>query len=189
VTATTDTNIELTWSETSNDETAFRIERCSGGSCNTFTDLITVGANRTAFSDTVVASTDYCYRVRADKSAACSTGWPTTYSNTACDKSFSPRTDSMVATAVSPFAIRLDWHDLANDEDGYIVQVQLWNGAWTKIATTEPNTTSYLDTVGLEPLKTYTYRVRPYRGSDYTPFVLSNPVTTPPFTPGAGTCP
>lgn len=188
-TATTDTNINLTWVDASNDETTFRIERCSGVSCSTFGEISTAGANRTAYSDTVVPSTDYCYRVRADKSAACATGWPTTYSNTACDKTFSPRTDSMVATAVGPFAIRLDWHDLATDEDGYIVQVQAWNGAWIKIATTAPDTTTYLDTIALEPLKTYTYRVRPYRGSDYSPFVLSNPVTTLPFTPGAGTCP
>jgi hypothetical protein len=95
----------------------------------------------------------------------------------------------MVATAVGPFAIRLDWHDLATDEDGYIVQVMAWNGKWIKIATTLQNVTTYLDKVAIEPLKTYTYRVRPYRGSDYSPFVTSNPVTTPAFTQGAGTCP
>lgn len=188
-TATNDTNINLTWSDLSNDEMTFRVERCSGNSCSSFAEIATVGANVKTYSSSVLPSTDYCYRVRADKSAACSTGWPTNYSNTACDKSFSPRTDSLVATATGPFAVRLDWHDLATDEDGYIVQVMAWNGKWVNIATTLPDVTSYLDLIGLEPLKTYTYRVRPYRGSDYSPFVWSNPVTTPPFTQGAGTCP
>lgn len=188
-TATTDTNINLTWIDGANDETVFRIERCSGVSCSSFTELTTVSANMTAISDTVVASTDYCYRVRADKPAACGTGWPTLYTNTVCDKTFSPRTDSITATPLGSFKIRLDWHDLATDEDGYIVQVQVWNGEWIKIATLPADTTTYLDTIAIEPLKTYTYRVRPYRGSDYSPFVLSNPVTTLPFSPGAGTCP
>jgi hypothetical protein len=187
--ATSDTNINLTWVDASNDEMTLRAERCSGDNCSSFAEVTTVGANRTAYSDTVVASTNYCYRVRADKAAACSTGWPTTYSNTVCDKTFSPRTDSMVATAVGPFAIRLDWHDLASDEDGYLIQVMAWNGKWVKVATTLPNVTTYLDTVALEPLKTYTYRVRPYRGSDNSPFVISNSVTTSAFTQGGGTCP
>lgn len=188
-TATTDTNINLAWIDASNDEISFRIERCTGPSCDSFSELTTAGANRTAYSDTVIASTDYCYRVRADKSATCSTGWPTLYSNVACDRSFSPRTDSVVATAVNPFAVRLDWHDLATDEDGYLIQVKAWNGKWVNVAATAANVTTYLDTTAIEPLKSYTYRVRPYRGTDNSPFAISNTVTTPAYSQGAGTCP
>lgn len=188
-TATTDTTMTLTWSDLSNDETVFSIEQCTGDSCSSFSELTTVTSNTTSFNVTgLVPSTSHCFRVRADKTASCSTGWPTGYTNTACDKVFSAQTTTFSATAVGPFMVRLDWSDSASDEDGYEIEVMAWNGKWVNIATTLPNVTTYLDRAGIEPLKTYTYRIRPFRGSDKSPYGTSNPVTTPAFSQGAATC-
>jgi subtilase family protein/fibronectin type III domain protein len=63
-TAVSSSQIDLAWSDNSNNETAFEIERSTDGS--SFTPRATVGANETTFQDTGLAgSTTYWYRVNA----------------------------------------------------------------------------------------------------------------------------
>ena len=58
--------INLSWTDNSSDETGFRIERCSGSGCSSFSEITTVGASVTLYSNTSLsASTNYSYRVRA----------------------------------------------------------------------------------------------------------------------------
>ncbi|MBA9076121.1 gliding motility-associated C-terminal domain-containing protein [Rufibacter quisquiliarum] len=69
--AITATQIDLSWSDNSPNETGFEIERSTDGT--TFNSLATVGANVTTYSDkTVVGSTKYYYRVRATGASAAS---------------------------------------------------------------------------------------------------------------------
>lgn len=64
-------SIALNWSDTSTNETGFRIERMPAG--GSYSLLATVGSNVKAYSDTsVVAGSSYCYRVRAYNSAGVS---------------------------------------------------------------------------------------------------------------------
>jgi hypothetical protein len=64
-------SIALNWSDTSTNETGFRIERMPAG--GSYALLTTVGSNVKAYSDTsVVAGSSYCYRVRAYNSAGVS---------------------------------------------------------------------------------------------------------------------
>ena len=58
--------INLSWSDVSNNETGFEIERSTGGSGGPFLPLITRPANSTSYSDQGLTSlTEYCYRIRA----------------------------------------------------------------------------------------------------------------------------
>jgi serine protease AprX len=60
------TSIRLAWTDTSSNEAAFEIERCSGRRCTSFGLVTTVGANTVTFSDNgLVKATSYTYRVRA----------------------------------------------------------------------------------------------------------------------------
>ncbi len=64
--AVSTSQIDLSWTDNSTDETAFHIERSPSGS-GSWTEIATVGANTTAYSDTgLPASTGYDYRVRAN---------------------------------------------------------------------------------------------------------------------------
>jgi PA14 domain-containing protein/Big-like domain-containing protein/carbohydrate binding protein with CBM6 domain/fibronectin type III domain protein/strictosidine synthase-like protein len=75
-TAVSSGQINLAWTDNANNETSFRIERSPNGS--SFTEIATVGANVTSFSNTgLAASTTYFYRVRASNS-----GGNSAYSNT-----------------------------------------------------------------------------------------------------------
>jgi len=65
-TAVSSSQIDLTWTDNSSDETEFRIERCQGSGCSSFTQIHTVGANVTNYSDqSLTADTTYRYRVLA----------------------------------------------------------------------------------------------------------------------------
>jgi len=71
--------INLRWTDNSSNETGFKIERCQGPGCGSFTQIALVGANITTYSDTgVSAGVSYSYRVRAYN-----TGGNSAYSNTA----------------------------------------------------------------------------------------------------------
>jgi hypothetical protein len=63
--STTNDRVTLTWTDNSNNETSFQIQRARN---NTFTSAVstsTVGANVTTFGQNVSRSFDYYYRVRA----------------------------------------------------------------------------------------------------------------------------
>ncbi len=65
-TAISASQIDLAWTDNSDDEDGFRIERCTGAGCTDFAPLSEVGKNTTAYSDTGLdAETSYRYRVAA----------------------------------------------------------------------------------------------------------------------------
>ena len=65
--------IELAWTDASNNENGFAIERCSKNGCTNFVQIATVGSNTTAYVDnTVSANTQYSYRMRAFNSGGMS---------------------------------------------------------------------------------------------------------------------
>ena len=81
-TAISASQIDLEWTDNSNNESGFAIERCRNKSCNNFVQIAQVGANVTTFADTgLLANTHYYYRVRAFNSIGNSA-----YSNTASTK-------------------------------------------------------------------------------------------------------
>ena len=84
LTATTvsSTQINLSWTDNSGNETGFRIERCKNANCTNFVQVGQVGANVTTFSSTgLTKNSTYNFRVRAFNAAGNSA-----YSNTATAK-------------------------------------------------------------------------------------------------------
>src|SRR6185369_11483624 len=118
------------------------------------TTVATVGAAES------LSSAQHCYRLRAVKSDAYSacTAWPTDWTAAACLGM--SETIHLDATATSPFAVRLDWNNVPNDNVGFEIEKKLVNGTFTNIATVGGNVLTYNDKLGINPLKPYTYRVR-----------------------------
>ncbi len=81
------TQINLSWTDNSVNETGLKIERCQGLGCSSFSQIATVAANVTRYADTagLTANTAYTYRVRAYNSVADSA-----YSNTASATTLRP---------------------------------------------------------------------------------------------------
>jgi hypothetical protein len=65
-TAVSTSQINLAWTDNSNNEDGFKIERCQGNGCSSFVEIAQVGPNVTTFNNTGLArNTRYRYRVRA----------------------------------------------------------------------------------------------------------------------------
>jgi predicted phage tail protein len=78
-TAVSKSQINLAWTDNANNEDGFKIERCQGSGCTNFTQIATVPAGTTSYSNTGLSSgTVYTYRVRAYNGSGDSA-----YSNTA----------------------------------------------------------------------------------------------------------
>ena len=161
-TASSSSEISLTWDDNASNETGYEIERCGGSGCSDFALVATAGANSSMYTDGGLSTNStYNYRVRA-VNAAGSSG----YSNEAeATTSDDPVPDAaptnLVATASSTSDISLTWDDNASNETGY--QVERCTGAgcntWALIATTGANATSYDDS-GLSANTTDPYRTR-----------------------------
>ena len=177
--------IDLSWTDNSDNETGFRLERKRG--TEAYSELASPGANVTAHSDgTVEPDTTYTYRILAFNGAGNSA-----YSNEAQGvtppaPSGPPNApSSLVATAVSGSAIDLAWTDNSDNEDGFRLERKGPGDTWGEIRLTAANVTTYADT-GLASSTTYTYRVRATNSSGNSAFSNEAMATTrvsPPAAP------
>ena len=176
--------VNLTWTDGSNNEAGFRIERATGAGA--FAAIGTVGANLTAYSDmTAAPATTYSYRVFAYNSAGDS---PPSNSATATTPDVPPTAPSgLAATAIGPHQINLGWTDTSNNESGFRIQRATGGGAFATIATLGANVTAYSDTT-LNTVTTYSYRVFAYNIIGNSPFSNTATATTPAL-PGPPTAP
>lgn len=125
-TAASSTQVNLAWTDASNNETGFKIERCSGTGCTNFAQIGTTGANAAAFQDTgLTANTVFQYRVQATSAAGDSA-----FSNTATITTASTTgggtvpaaPTNLVAIAQSNRTITLSWTDASNNETGFRIE-------------------------------------------------------------------
>ena len=66
--------IQLAWTDASDNETGFAIERCSKHGCTNFAEITRTEANATVYLDSnLVSNTEYSYRMRAFNSGGMST--------------------------------------------------------------------------------------------------------------------
>ncbi|MFZ3136058.1 MAG: fibronectin type III domain-containing protein [Thermodesulfovibrionales bacterium] len=160
-TAVSSSQINLSWSDNSTNETGFKIERKTG-SGGTYSQIAIVSANVTTYSNTgLLSSTTYYYRVRAYNAAGDSGYTNEAYATTTY--SYTPNAPSNpIATAISSSQINLSWQDNSNNETGFKIERKTGSGGtYTQIAIVSANVTTYSDT-GLSSGTTYYYRVRAY---------------------------
>lgn len=156
--------INLSWTASTDNVgvTGYKIERCSGAGCNSFSQIGTT-TTATAYSDTtVIVATSYTYRVRASDAA----GNLSSYSNTATaippDTTAPTAPSNLTATGISSTQIKLSWTASTDNVSVTGYRVERCTGAscssFTQIGTTTTATT-YSDTTAVVAIS-YTYRVR-----------------------------
>lgn len=164
-TALSSTSVRLDWSDNSNNETAFEVQRrlSPSGSWGT---IATTGANAVTLTDnSVQAATAYDYRVRATNA-----GGASGYSNivTVTTPQGAPAAPSgLVAwTEIANQRIHLTWVDNSNNEQGFNVQFSYSGSAFSDLypPTVGANVTNYV-TGANPPTGSYQFRVRAYNGS------------------------
>ncbi len=174
-TAVSSSQINLSWTDNSNNESGFKIERCQGAGCTNFGEITQVGAGVTTFNNTgLTASTTYVYRVRAFNAGGDS-GYSNTASATTPAAASIPNAPSNLRTTlIRNRRIDLAWNDNSNNETRFELERKTGSGSYSNIANPAANATTYSNT-GLARRTTYTYRIRACNASGCSAY--SNEVT------------
>ncbi|QTR50333.1 fibronectin type III domain-containing protein [Candidatus Thiothrix anitrata] len=172
--ANSTTKMNLSWTDSSDDETGFELERCSGGGCSDFSKLADVAADASSYADSSLqANTLYRYRIRAVRGEDVSA-----YSDIAESSTLAlPVAPSALSAAVNGSTkMNLSWTDNSSDETGFEIWRCVGSGctSFTKLTTVAANLSSYTNT-GLTASTVYRYQVRAIRDQDTSGY--SNIVT------------
>ncbi|HEY6065642.1 MAG TPA: fibronectin type III domain-containing protein, partial [Thermoanaerobaculia bacterium] len=158
--AASTSQINVSWTDNSSNETGFKVERATSSSGPWGQIGTTAG---TTYADSgLAASTTYWYRVRAFNTAGDS-GYTNSASATTQGTPTVPIAPSnLSAVGASATQINLTWRDNSSDEAGFkIERAPAAAGPWTNIGLAANSATSYSDS-GLAASTTYWYRVRAY---------------------------
>ena len=164
--AETATRVRLSWSDASDDESNFRLERRSDGprdgppTPGEFALIAAVAADRTDFVDDGLSpEAAYTYRVRAQNGAG---GSP--YSGEAeVATPADPRPAAPSALRAAPISsqrVRLTWQDNSDDETSFVLEVRdPATRTFVEVPYAIPADTATLQVSELEPGTTYGFRV------------------------------
>jgi fibronectin type 3 domain-containing protein len=131
--------VELSWTDHSDNETSFKIERRTGQS--SYTLLALVGADFTHFSDSdVAANTLYTYRVRASNAAGDSAAVVAGSVLTLPDP---PPPPGLLAATGDATGIQLSWHAAAGAQSYRVKRASTAGGPYTVLVSV--SATSYRD--------------------------------------------
>jgi uncharacterized protein YjdB len=159
------TQIDLSWTDNSDNEEGFIVERKENGAWKTIT---TLAPNVTSYSDSnIPVLYEYAYRVRSTIATAISVA-----SNEVALSVLLAEPSDLSAVAQGT-QIDLLWTDNSDNEDGFLVERED-AGVWTSVATLAANTMVYSD-VDIPVLYNYTYRVFAMLSGEVS--VKSNEVT------------
>jgi hypothetical protein len=177
--------VQITWTDNSNNEDGFRVER-AGSDAGPWTTLVTTSQGITSVQDgnSTPSQERVCYRVVSFNKYG-----DAPPSNTACTAfPFAPT--NLVAKAVDGQTIDLSWTDNSAFEDGYEVQRCCQTGSIV-VANLPANAVSYRD-AGLVPNVRYSYTVRAKKDQGFSaPSASANAITAtvPPSAPVTGAGP
>ncbi len=123
-------------------------------------------------------ATEYSFRVRAENSK-----YQSSWSNvaTATTSSFDPPIN-LTATAHSSVEIKLEWKDVTNGEDGFVIEYRQSGFPWA-LADTVAAGVEEFTMKGLDPNTTYEFRIRAFVGGISSEFSNTAQATTLLFLP------
>jgi glucose/arabinose dehydrogenase/chitodextrinase len=157
--------ISLVWNPSADDNAVagYRVERCQGANCTTFTQIAT--PTGTTYTDTnLTPSTSYTYRVRAqDTSTNLSPYSNTSTATTTSGPDTTPPTvpSGLTASAVSTSRIDLAWTASTDNVAVAEYRVERCSGAnCTNFAQVGTSATTAFSSTGLTANTTYRFRVR-----------------------------
>ena len=157
-TAVSDSQINLDWTDRSDNEKGFIIERRT--SSGSFAEIASLEPDTTAFADTgLFSGVTYSYRVKAYNDEG-----ESAYSNVvslSTGEAVPEAPGNLKATAVSSTRIDLTWTDRSYNEKGFKIERRTSSGSYNQIAVVGANATSYTSS-GLDPGTRYYYRVCAY---------------------------
>lgn len=174
-TAASSTRVNLSWSDRSNNELGFAIERSDDGMNFNLAD--TVGAGYRSYADlSVQPGHTYFYRVRAYNPGG-SSGYANTVTVSTPVVTLPNAPSNLAANALSAGrGVSLTWRDNANNEDGFQIERKA-GSTWQLLATVSANTRSFTDASAARRT-TYSYRVLAFNAAGGSAYSNQASVTT-----------
>jgi hypothetical protein len=153
-------SINLAWTDNSNSETSFKVERSTNAG-STWSQVTVTAANAVSYADSsLTCGTRYAYRVRAANANGDSAYSSAAESMSATCPPPAPAAPSGLTAVLSSSSINLTWTDNSTTETGFKVERSANAGStWSQIFLSAANAVSYSDS-GLTCGTTYVYRVR-----------------------------
>ncbi|MBN1674577.1 MAG: lamin tail domain-containing protein [Kiritimatiellae bacterium] len=179
-TAASASRIDLRWTDASDNETGFKIDRRRTGT-STWERIGTTAADQTTYSDMSLPSgTTFYYMVKAYNADGNSAYSGVAAATTDAGPPAAPQ--SLTATAASTTRIELTWIDSSGNEQGFRIE-RSPNGSsgWVEIAAVAADVTSLTDN-GLPPATPFYYRARAYNAAGTSPYSNIAGATTPAVT-------
>lgn len=156
----TKNSVKISWTDNSDNETGFKIERKTGS--GSFTQVGTTSANTVTYSNTGLStSTTYTYRVRAYNGSGDS-AFSSEISVVPTEAPLAPT--NLIVTSTSGGAVTLAWTDNAGNETGFKIERKTGTGDYTEVGTVGANVKTYTNS-GLASNTIYLYRVRAYNAA------------------------
>ncbi|MDW7695247.1 fibronectin type III domain-containing protein [Flammeovirgaceae bacterium SG7u.111] len=179
----TQSSAELIWTDASDDEDGFIIERFSESGILLDTDTVPSDVNRFKESE-LETNTNYTFLVKAYNSIGSSENAPEI---TILTLPIAPSQPSNLIGEVIDFSsIKLSWTDLSDNEEEFVIERRKEiNEDFLKIATVSANQTNYFDTE-LDAATNYYYRIKAQNqggGSTYTDTIQVLTLPSPPAEP------
>jgi titin len=165
--------IDLSWTDNSNNETSFTLQRApdNNGVAGGYAAVATLAANTTTYANVkVAANTKYWYRLRAT-SAGGNSAWVVTSVTSLAEAPLAPTALTATRTT-SALTATLSWTDNSNDETGFLIEQAPDNGGapgtYAQVGTVAANVKTYTAS-GLTGATTYWFRVASYNayGTSY----------------------
>ncbi len=168
-TASGATVINLSWIDNASNETSYILQR-SLTSGSGFTNIVTLAANTTTYSNTGLnSSTTYYYRVQALNSTGSSTWSNVAYATTA-NAAPPAAPSSLTAKATGCNSILLNWVDKSVNETNFeLRRATSLYGTYSIVATLPANTTTFTNS-GLTKGRKYYYKVRAKNSVGYSAY-------------------
>jgi regulation of enolase protein 1 (concanavalin A-like superfamily) len=170
--------VDLGWTDGSDNETGFRIQRSSGS--GNFEVIGTVSSNVTNFADTnVEAGVTYTYNIVSFNNtgtSVASNSREITIPGTAVGTV--PNAPSGFIATLSNGIVSFAWNDNSNNETGFVVERSSATGVFQPIGTAEPNVTTFSDSLIVDG-STYTYHVLAFNESGNSPVSNSQVIAVP----------
>jgi len=167
--------VNLTWNDNSDDENGFRIERKEGS--GSFETIATVGVDSNSYSDTSVdENKTYTYKVFAFNEYGENSSNEKTVTTPPCGTIPDAPSD-LILEVLSSNEIKVKFTDNSDNEDGFKIERKELGGVYTEIKTLSANVNEFIDNVN--PNTTYYYRVRAFNAYGFSPYSNEANATTP----------